>query len=330
MKEALFYKKLESGKVQCVLCPHNCSIATGKTGICRQRKNVNGSLYTLIYGNATSVAMDPIEKKPLYHFFPGSQILSLGTNGCNFSCPFCQNWHISQENADTEPVSPEQAVALAENHHSVGIAYTYNEPFIWYEFVLKTARLASAHGLKNVLVSNGYVNPEPLRQLLPYIHALNIDLKSIDEVFYKRLCKAKLAPVLETCQTASKTALVEITNLIIPGENDSERNINDLSKWVSENLGRHTPVHFSAYHPDYQMDNPSTPAKSLESAYETARKYLDYVYVGNASVKTGNDTLCVKCGSTLIARKGYSITIQDMSKNGCCAKCGTDNHVIST
>jgi pyruvate formate lyase activating enzyme len=326
MKEALHYRKTSGQGVRCELCPHECSIKPGGSGICRQRRNDDGTLTSLNYGRATSVALDPIEKKPLYHFHPGSRILSLGTNGCNFQCPWCQNSGISQEDAPTDEISPEHAVAAAVREKSVGIAYTYNEPFIWYEFVLETAKLARQRKLANVLVTNGCVNPKPLAELLPFIDALNVDIKSIDEDFYGKHCKARLAPVLETCKTASRTAHVEITNLVIPGENDSERNFSELAGWVAENCGEETPLHFSAYFPRYLFKAEETPVETLAKAYEVARKSLRHVYIGNVTMPEGRDSVCKSCGAVLVERHGYRIADRNLAPGGKCAKCGTANN----
>ena len=222
-KEALYYEILPSGKIHCLLCPQSCVIDQEKIGFCRVRKNIQGKLYTLIYGQATSVALDPIEKKPLYHYHPGEFILSVGTKGCNFACPFCQNWSISQDDsAETAIITPQELIEKAKELDSFGIAYTYNEPFIWYEFVLEAAELAKSVGLENVLVTNGYVNLKPLGEMLPFIGAMNIDLKSIDEEFYRKICKGHLNPVLEAIKRSHKTCHIELTNLVIPTLNDSE------------------------------------------------------------------------------------------------------------
>jgi pyruvate formate lyase activating enzyme len=334
MFEASYYEviKPEDGgvanKVRCRICPHNCLIVPDKTGICRQRKNVNGKLYLLNYGKVTSVNLDPIEKKPLYHFYPASRIISFGTNGCNLSCLFCQNWSISQEDAGTEDMSPEEAVKIAQRQKSDGIAYTYNEPLMWYEFVRDCAKLAREAGLKNVLVTNGFINPEPFAELLPYIDALNIDIKSIRPEFYKKLCKASLEQVLETAKMARKRAHVEITNLVIPQENDTEEDFRKISEWIAENLGKNTPLHFSAYYPTYKLNNPPTPPSTLMKAYEIGREYLDYVYLGNVNVEKGRDTFCHKCQARLIQRIGYDVKILKLTRDGKCGNCGADNNII--
>ncbi len=251
-------------------------------GTCGVRINDNGRLYSLISGKATSIALDPIEKKPLYHYHPGEYILSLGTKGCNFHCSFCQNWQISQDlNVPAEDITSEEVVQKTKESKSFGIAYTYNEPFIWYEFVLNTARLAKSNGLENVLVTNGYVNMEPLEEMLPYINAMNIDLKSINEDFYKKICKGELKPVLDCIKKSVKSCHIELTNLLIPSLNDSEEDIGRLVGWVYENAGPDTPLHFSRYFPCYKMKLPPTPRETLEMAKRIAEKKLKHVYLGN-------------------------------------------------
>jgi pyruvate formate lyase activating enzyme len=282
MKEALYYK-LESGKVRCLLCPNDCLISGGKKGLCGIRVNKGNKLYAETYNRTTSVSLDPIEKKPLYHYHRGKHILSLGTKGCNFACPWCQNWRISQDKSTpTEEITKERAVQEAKDAGSFGIAYTYNEPFIWFEFVSECAKFARENGLENVLVTNGYVNKEPLEAILPYIDAMNIDIKSIDEDFYRKYCLGKLKPVLENTKRAKEKGVhIEITNLIIPTLNDSKENIEKLVDWISENIGADTPLHFSRYFPCYKMSLPPTPALTLQKAKEIADKKLKYVYLGN-------------------------------------------------
>lgn len=282
MKEALFYEAKGNSKVQCRLCPHNCLIPEGKLGLCGVRKNQKGKFYSLIYEEVTSVALDPIEKKPLYHFHSGESILSIGTKGCNLSCLFCQNWNISLDlDVPTEKVNSEFIIKRSKQVKSFGIAYTYNEPFIWYEFVLDTAKLAKKEGLRNVLVTNGYVNLEPLKIILPFIDAMNIDLKSIEDKFYTKICGGHLDPVLETIKESSKHCHIELTNLIIPTLNDSDENITKLVNWIYENLGDSVPLHFSRYFPCYKLDIPPTPLATLEKAENIAKKKLKFVYLGN-------------------------------------------------
>ncbi len=282
MKEALFYTKIEENTVKCSLCPHFCVIRDGGTGFCGVRKNKGGTLYTANYGRVSSMALDPVEKKPLYHFHPGEFILSVGTVGCNLSCLFCQNWSIAKEvGAPTEPATSQELVKRAKELGSFGIAYTYNEPFIWYEFVYETAQLAKKEGLANVLVTNGYVTPEPLEQLLPYIDAMNIDIKSIEDDFYKKVCSGRVAEVLETVRVSAKRCHVELTNLIIPTLNDSDGNFQKLTDWIYENVGPDVPLHFSRYFPCYKMTLPPTPKETLMRAECIAKKKLNHVYLGN-------------------------------------------------
>lgn len=282
MKEALFYKTGDNFGVQCVLCPHNCLIPQGKTGLCGVRKNEKGKLYSLVYEEITSIALDPIEKKPLYHYHPGESILSVGTKGCNLCCLFCQNWHISKDlDTPTQRASSDFIVKRAKELGSFGIAYTYNEPFIWYEFVLDTARLAKNQGLENVLVTNGFINLEPLRQMLPLIAAMNIDIKSIRDEFYIKTCRGRLGPILEAVKESSRHCHIEITNLIIPSLNDSQDDFIQLVDWIYNNVGDSVPLHFSRYFPCYKLDFPPTPIATLKKAEEIAKKRLKYVYLGN-------------------------------------------------
>ena len=282
-KESVHCELLEEGKVRCLLCPNYCLLKKGETGRCGVRQNQNGRLYSLIYGETTSVALDPIEKKPLYHFHPGNSILSLGTKGCNLKCPWCQNWTISQDlSCPTEKMTPEEAVVRAKQLNSFGIAYTYNEPFIWYEFVYDTARLAHQEGLKNVLVTNGYVNQKPLEEIIGLIDAMNIDVKSMEESFYQKYCGGKLAPVLKSAELSAKRCHVEITNLIIPTLNDKQSDFQKLTDWVAEKLGKDTPLHFSRFFPAYKIDIPPTPIETLKAAEAIAKKRLRFVYLGNA------------------------------------------------
>jgi len=328
MKTARFWTRLDGDRVQCHLCPHECTIAEGKTGICRVRKNTKGTLNSLVYGQVTSIALDPIEKKPLYHFYPGSDILSIGTWGCNFRCPFCQNWTISQAQAKTKSVTSGELVSLARRERSIGIAYTYNEPFIWYEFVQDTANAMRTAGMKNVLVTNGYVMPEPLKEILPLIDGMNIDLKSFSDEFYRDLCGGHLEHVLSTLEIARKQTHVEVTNLIIPGKNDTEDEFRQISAWISEHLGADTPVHLSAYFPHYELHAPPTPAATLERASAIFRDKLRHVYVGNIRLQNGSDTKCCSCGDLLVKRDGYSTEVVNLDGN-LCATCGSDNNILT-
>ncbi len=327
-REAMYWKARDDQVIRCVLCPFMCVLKEGEVGNCRVRRNEGGKLVALTYAQIASAHVDPIEKKPLYHFYPGSNILSLGTWGCNLHCQFCQNWQISQQQVPTKELRPEEAVDLAQNRDSnIGIAYTYNEPVIWYEYVLDTSRLAHEAGLKNVLVTNGQINPQPLEELLPHIDALNIDVKGMRGDFYERLCGGKLRPVLRTAELAQLQALVEITNLIIPGENDSDGDLQALVDWVAEKLGPETPLHFSRYHPDYQFTRPATPLDTLQRAYDLAREKLHFVYVGNAHLPGTNDTYCPHCGARVISRVGFDVVRLEV-RNGVCQHCQGALNVI--
>jgi pyruvate formate lyase activating enzyme len=325
MREALFYKKVEGEKVKCVLCPHNCLIADGKFGFCRARKNIGGELYSMVYGRPASVHVDPVEKKPLFHFLPGSTALSFGTTGCNFSCDNCQNFEISQsypeESPNVEEVSPERIVELSLRYGCRSIAYTYNEPTVFYEYMLDTARIAKKRGIKNIMVSNGFINPLPLKKILPYLDAANIDLKGNEE-FYRRVSKGELEPVFKAIKTIRKAGVwLELTNLLIPGFNDSEMNIEWLSSWIEDNLGREVPLHISRFFPMFRMSNVKiTPESSIEKAYSIARKHLDFVYTGNL-FSGREDTLCPSCGKVLVRRSGYFIEYNNI-RGGKCAFCG--------
>ncbi|MCX7745582.1 MAG: AmmeMemoRadiSam system radical SAM enzyme [Clostridia bacterium] len=281
---AKHYKKIEDLKVNCSLCPHNCMIESGKYGICRARRNVEGDLYSLNYGMVTSIALDPIEKKPLYRFHPGSLILSVGTFGCNLKCSFCQNWGIAHENPKTMRVEPLELVQKAEElmeDGNIGIAYTYNEPSIWYEFIEDTAKLAKEHKLKNVMVTNGFIGIEPLKGLLPYIDAMNIDIKAFNNHFYQEICKARLEEVKRVVEIAAEKCHVEITTLVIPGLNDRMEEIEDMVKWL-RGITPEIPLHLSRYFPNYKMtDIPPTPVETLYKARDKALQYLKYVYLGN-------------------------------------------------
>lgn len=284
MMQAMFYKKLDNGSVRCFLCPHGCTLQPGNTGACRARKNVDGQLYSLNYANVASIALDPVEKKPLYHFHPGKLILSVGTFGCNFKCSFCQNWTIAHRDARTMKLEPAELADLAVEYAAkgnIGIAYTYNEPSIWYEYVLESAKLVKEKGLANVLVTNGFIGKEPLEQLLPYIDAMNIDVKAFTEDFYKKYCKGSLEAVMRTVERSAGSCHVEITTLVIPGLNDSPDEIGKLAKWISS-IDPDIVLHLSRFFPNYQMtDIPPTPADTLEKAQKSAQAYLKYVYLGN-------------------------------------------------
>ncbi len=280
-KKALWYEKSDGNSIQCLLCPHNCKILPGKRGVCKVRHNDNGILYTLNYKKVSSMAMDPVEKKPLYHFHRGKKILSVGTFGCNFRCDFCQNYQISQSDYYSSTLNIENLISICKRDPDcVGIAYTYNEPTIWYEFVIECGRSFREAGLANVLVTNGYINIPPLKELLPYIDAMNIDVKSMNEDFYKIICGGRPDPVIATVEEAVKKCHVEVTNLIIPTQNDSAEEMTKLSKWLAS-LDPDIPLHLSRYFPRYNMDLPPTDPALLFKLKSVASKYLNHVYIGN-------------------------------------------------
>ena len=328
MKEALFYEKMKDKSVNCNLCHQHCNIKEGKYGLCLARVNNNGILYSEVYGKISSTNVDPIEKKPLYHFYPGSLAFSIGTCGCNFKCKFCQNSEISQIKTSSckniISMTPEEAVEGALSYGCKSIAYTYNEPTVNYEFCLETAKLAKKKKLKNVFVTNGYIEKKPLKEISKYLDAANIDLKSSSRKFYNEVCGADLDKALETIKEYKKLGIyIELTTMIVPEENDSKKDITGVCKWVIDNLGLETPMHFSRFYPCHLMkDKPITPLKSVEKAVRIARELgIKYVYGGNVSGTDLNDTFCPKCKSLIIKRTGYEISIKNLKK-GYCGKCG--------
>lgn len=327
-KEAKYYEKVEGGEVRCLLCPHNCLIKDSGRGICGVRKNVNGTLYTKIYGETTALSMDPIEKKPLYHFYPTEDILSIGTKGCNLKCPYCQNWHISQDlNVGTSFFKPDEIVTTAIKKNSMGIAYTYSEPVIWFEYVMDCSRLANAKGLKNVLVTNGFIEKYPLDELLEFTDAMNIDLKSFREDTYKKVQKGNLKKVLQTIQAAHYRCHVEITTLIITGINDDVSELEDMTGWIVS-IDKNIPWHISRYYPNYKYDAPPTDIDFMLKIRQMASKKLNYVFCGNIPGDYGgSDTVCPSCGTTVISRSGYSVSLKAL-QNGKCSKCGYDLKII--
>ena len=326
--EARHYEKLADNKAHCHLCPHECVIAEGRTGFCKVRRNDGGTLTATTYGLTAAVAMDPIEKKPLYHFHPGCDILSVGQAGCTFRCDFCQNWHLLSPDVPQRKAPPEEAVRLAQKAGSIGIAYTYNEPYVGFEYVLDTARLARAAGLKNVMVTNGYYMPDPFAELAPLIDAANIDLKSIRDEFYREYCHGDLAPVQATIEAALAAGIhVELTNLLMTGLNDSPEDIGDWVDYVA-GLSADIPVHFSRYHPAFNMELPSTPPESLELAHRIAGARLDHVYLGNVTGMAGSDSICPHCGAVLIHRSGYAISVEALA-DARCKSCGRSVNFVT-
>ena len=327
MVKSAKYWETEEDEVVCRLCPHECRLQSDQRGICGCRFNSGGKLVTENYGEAVTVAVDPIEKKPLYHFYPGTTILSTGANGCNFACENCQNWTISQSKTITDYISPKQLVNIAQRHNSIGVAFTYTEPMIWFEYIMDTAPLLRAEGLKVVLVSNGFINPEPLAELLNVIDAVNVDLKSMSPDFYRRICKGQLEPVLKNIKAiaASKVHL-ELTNLIIPDMNSSPDDIHQLVDWVAE-IDPLIPVHFSAYHPSYKMKTRATSMAEMMIAFDIARKKLKYVFLGNVNIDDSSNTNCPECGHLLINRAWYDIRIVGLEGTKC-AQCGAESGIV--
>jgi len=326
MGGALFYKKLKKEIVQCQLCPHFCTLKNGERGKCGVRENKKGKLFSLVYGKPCSLALDPIEKKPFYHFLPGQQALSIATVGCNLKCKHCQNWEISQANpneTETREIKPEEIIKIAKEKNIEIISYTYSEPTIFYEYMLDIAKLAKKKGIKNTIVSNGFINPEPLRKLCKYIDGTNIDLKGINDEFYKEVCEARVSPVLKTLKILKQEKVwTEITNLLIPTLNDGEKDIRDLIDWIIKNLGKEVVLHFTAFYPTYKLSYlPSTPPGTLKKAREIAiKKGMKYVYTGNIQDEKGDSTFCPKCKKTLIKRREFSV-IENNLKKGRCSRC---------
>jgi pyruvate formate lyase activating enzyme len=313
--------------MRCDLCPHGCFIAEGARGICRVRENRGGRLYSLVYGNPGAVNVDPIEKKPFFHFLPTASAFSIGTAGCNLRCLYCQNWALSQvapEELESIDLPPEAVVQAAQQAGAPVVAYTYSEPTVFYEYMLATARLGRAAGLYNAVVSAGFVNPEPLRALCATVDAIKIDLKGYDEEFYRRVCQAELAPVLEAIRTIYASGVhLEIVNLVVPTLNDRLDQLRALARWVASELSPDVPLHFSRFHPEYKLLNlPPTPEETLTQAREAAMaEGVRFVYVGNVPGHVGNNTCCPACGRLLIGRDGFTV-IEYHLEGGACAYCG--------
>ncbi|MBU1854350.1 MAG: AmmeMemoRadiSam system radical SAM enzyme [Nanoarchaeota archaeon] len=327
MYEAMYYESLKDGIVKCKLCPRNCVIKQEQSGFCKVRKNVDGKLYSLVFGRvAGGLAVYPVEKKPLFHFLPGSNTLSFGTVGCNLHCKHCQNWSTSQAapgQVFERNISPEEIVDSAKKNQCKVIAYTYNEPTIFYEFMLETAKLARKEGLKNVIVSNGFINPEPLKNLCKFIDGANIDLKSFNKDFYTNNTSSQLEPVLETLKVLKENNVwLEITTLIIPGMNDNLDEIKNLALWIKDNLGKDVPLHLSAFHPDFELRNlPPTPITTLVNAFDIAKGVgLDNVFIGNILTYQYENSYCPNCKQLLIERIGFNV-LQKNLLNGCCINC---------
>ncbi|HHE36723.1 MAG TPA: AmmeMemoRadiSam system radical SAM enzyme [Candidatus Woesearchaeota archaeon] len=325
MKEALYYKKLDRNITKCELCPRFCIIKPGERGLCGVRQNIKGKLFSLVYNRPCAMHTDPIEKKPLYHFMPGAKAFSIATIGCNFFCGFCQNWQISRADANNiekhyAEVRPEKVVELCKEKNCGIISYTYTEPTIFYEYMLDIARLATEQNIKNTIVSNGYINEKPLRELCKVLDGANIDLKAFTNEFYKEVCKGTLEPVLRSLRILKEEGVwLELTNLVVPGLNDDFDKIEEMCKWIAKELGRDVPLHFSRFHPDYVMtEGEPTPLESLEKAKGIAEKYLDYVYLGNIGGES--NTLCPRCGAVVI-RRGVFGLVDNKLVQGKCPEC---------
>jgi pyruvate formate lyase activating enzyme len=330
MQEASFYEKLEGRKVQCKLCRHRCIIANGNRGICAVRENRQGILYTLVYNMPCAYHVDPIEKKPLFHCFPGSKAFSIATVGCNFQCLHCQNYDISQASKDkkdilSHSITTGEVVELAQQSGCKNISYTYTEPTIFYEYAFDIAKLAKQKGICNNFVTNGYIEEGPLVEIRPYLDAANIDLKGFNEKFYRNICGAKLSHVLDTIKLYKKLGIwIEITTLIIPGHNDSEAELRAIAQFIKNELGPETPWHVSAFYPTYKLlDAPPTPPTTLHRAREIGfEEGLRYVYEGNIPGSDGENTYCYNCKKLVIRRYGFSISDYNI-KDGACQFCGT-------
>ncbi|MTI80778.1 MAG: AmmeMemoRadiSam system radical SAM enzyme [Firmicutes bacterium] len=330
MQEAMFWHAKDDNLVHCELCPQYCTIRPGKTGFCRVRKNIDGKLYSLNFNRVAAHATDPMEKKPLYHYYPGKYILSLGTSGCNLRCGFCQNWSIAQDDPETIEVTPEHVAEVAANqdpYPNVGVAYTYSEPFMWYEFIFHTARLVRDKGYKNVLVTNGYINEEPLKALLPYIDAMNIDVKAFTDEFYQENCKGHLEPVKRTVELVHKKCHLELTTLLIPGLNDSDEEISKLVDWVAD-ISPEIPIHFSRYFPNFEFELDATPPERLQRAREIALEKLNYVYIGNLGDPKSMNTYCPQCGKLLVNRTWHNGKTVGVDEENNCKQCGRKIYVI--
>jgi pyruvate formate lyase activating enzyme len=325
--EARFYDKLPELKVKCMLCPRECQVANRERGYCGVRENHSGEYKTLVYNRPCTATPDPIEKKPLFHFLPGSAAYSIATAGCNIECKFCQNWQISQfrpEQVASIYLVPEDIVSLAKQNNCKSIAYTYSEPVIFYEYMYDIAALGKKQGVYSVIVSNGYINEKPMRELCKVLTAVKIDFKAFTEKFYHDTCSGELQPVLKTLDTLADIGIwTELVVLIVPTLNDSEDEIRDMSKWIVAHMGKNVPVHFTRFHPTYKIRNlPSTPVKTLERSREIAMaEGIHYAYVGNIWGHKGENTFCPKCSTIVVERYGYRINAIRLN-HGKCEKCG--------
>ncbi len=326
-REAMFYERLKDNKVRCNICFRHCIIYEGKRGFCRNRENRKGKLYNIVHSKPSAVQIDPIEKEPLYHFLPGTNILCIGTAGCNFRCSFCHNWHLSQRSLEEMyqyyEYSPEDIIKLARKYKCPTISFTYNEPIAFYEYVYDIAKLAKKEGIRVIFHTNGSFNPEPLRELLKYVDAVTVDWKGFSKRFYQELLKADVEPVTKSLKVIKEEGKhLEIVNLIIPGYNDAEEDIRDMCLWIRDSLTPDVPLHFSRFFPNYKLTNISpTPVKTLEKAHQIAKEVgLHYVTIGNCPGHKYNSTFCPKCGKRLIHRRHFAV-LENLIKEGKCPKC---------
>ena len=326
MKCMISLYKITNEKAECLLCPHFCKISFGKTGICGVRKNTGSEIALQTYGILSGYSLDPVEKKPLYHFFPGYNILSAGSYGCNMRCDFCQNYHISQNIPDRliSETSPEKLVNAAISYErNIGLAFTYNEPVIWFEFMRDSAIAIKEAGFHTAMVSNGFVNPAPLKEITGFIDGFNIDLKAFNTSFYRNLTGADIEPVKKGLkQIAGAGKHLEITTLIIPGQNDKEEEMAREAEWIAGELGKNVPLHLSRYFPMFKRRDPATSQETIERLARIASQHLDYVYIGNTFSESGQNTSCPKCGLTVTIRSGYKTKLLNLDDQGRCAGCG--------
>ena len=322
------FQKISGNYVACLLCQHGCRLCEGQTGICGARSCRGGAIVLNTYGVISALALDPIEKKPLYHFYPGQKILSVGSYGCNLKCDFCQNHNISQSgfnrNVDYELLQPKELIEKAKSiPGNIGITFTYNEPVIWFEYMRECAELAKAEGLSTVMISAGYVSRAPLEEIMGFIDAFNIDLKAFDDKTYKKLTGASIEPVKETLKTIAKAGKhLEITSLIIPGHNDSAEAMRQETEWIERELGKNIPLHLSRYFPMHKRNNPPTPENAMTELFEIALERLSFVYLGNLMSEKGQNTLCPRCKTVVTVRSGYNVKSLNLDNGENCSVCG--------